>query len=166
MAEAFAPALDFALAEFVACGAPADTLLPVLTGLAARGVDDNRQLVEQAFAKTIGAGKCVPATIGRLATAIGGLKAGYLNAYHSTVGDAAAAAETRPMIDELLDRGRPLLGTVGNPRPRLCAANCPLDRRKRRRPGRRGHRWCIRLVGGNGIAHRALNAVTFEAVPP
>jgi len=67
LAEAFAPALDFTLAEFVACGAPADRLLPILTGLSARGVEDNRQLVEQAIAKSVGNRMFVPATVGRLA---------------------------------------------------------------------------------------------------
>jgi hypothetical protein len=158
LAEAFAPALDFALAEFEACGAPAELLLPVMTGLAARGVEDNRQLVEQSISRTIGKHMFTPAAVSRLSTAIGGLKAAFLNAYHQT-----AASETRPLVDELLLRGRPLLEQWEARGPGLLvqiarsteegvvaeAAEVTL---------------VYPLVGGNGLAHRSINTVSFEAV--
>jgi len=158
LAEAFAPALDFMLAEFVTCGVPADRLLPILTGLAARGVDDNQQLVEQAIAKSIGRAKFGPATIRRLAAAIGGMKAAFRNAYRATAND-----DSRPLVDVLLDRGRPLLAqwethgrgmltqVARSTEENVIAASAEVV-------------LVYPLVGGNGIAQRALNVVTFEAV--
>jgi hypothetical protein len=158
LAEAFAPALEFALAEFVACGAPAERLLSILTGLAARGADDNRQLVEQAIAKSIGRGMFMPATIGRLATAIGGMKAAFLNAYRATAADGS-----RPLVDELLDRGRPLLEQWETHGRGLLAQ---IARSTEESVVTAGAEVVLvyPLVGGNGFAHRALNVVTFEAV--
>lgn len=158
LAEAFVPSLDFALAEFETCGAPADLLLPLMTGLAARGVEDNRQLVEQSFARLVGRNKLSPAIASRLATTIGGLKAAFLNAYHQTL-----AHDSRPLVDELLLRGRPLLEQWEARGPGLLrqiarsteetilvdAAEVTL---------------VYPIVGGNGIAHRAVNTVSFEAV--
>jgi hypothetical protein len=158
LAEAFVPSLDFALSEFEICGAPAGLLLPVMTGLAARGVEDNRQLVEQSFARLVGKNKVSPATASRLATGIGGLKAAFLNAYHQTL-----AHDSRPLVDELLLRGRPLLEQWEARGPGLLrqiarstdeailvdAAEVTL---------------VYPIVGGNGIAHRAVNTVSFEAV--
>jgi hypothetical protein len=159
LAEAFAPALDFALAEFVACGAPADRLLPILTALAARGADDNRQLVEQAIAKTVGRGMFVPATIGRLATSIGGLKAAFQNAYRATV-----AADSPPLVDELTVLGRPLLAQWEAHGPGLLSQ---IARSTEQNVVAAGAEVVLvyPLVGGNGFAYRALNAVTIEATP-
>jgi hypothetical protein len=158
MAEAFAPAVDLTLAEFAACGAPADRLLPILTGLASRGVDDNRQLIEQGLAKLVGRQSTVAALVGRLAGAMSGLKAAYQNAYRTI-----ATTDSRPLVDELLLRGRPLLEQWEARGPGLLlqiarsieenvvAASAEVA-------------LVYPLVGGNGIAHRSLNAVTFEAV--
>lgn len=158
LAAAFAPALDFALAEFESCGAPTDLLLPMMTGLAARGVEDNRQLVEQSFARLVGKGSLSPAIASRLATNVGGLKAAFLSAYDQTL-----AHDSRPLVDELLLRGRPLLEQWDARGPGLLlqiarsteetiavdAAEVTL---------------VYPIVGGNGIAHSAVNTVSFEAV--
>jgi hypothetical protein len=159
LVDAFAPAYDFALGEFVACNAMPEVLLPVLTGLAARGVDDNRQLVEQAFAKTIGnRSTASPATINRLATAIGGLKAAYFNAYHAT-----AAAESRPLVDELLARGQPLVEQWES-HGRGLVLQIARSTEETVVPSAAEITLVYPLVGGHGLAHRTLNAVTFEAV--
>ena len=158
LAEAFAPALDFALAEFVTCGAPADLLLPVMTGLAARGVDDNRQLVDLSFARLIGKKGLAPASASRLATAIGGLKAAFLSAYHQTCAD-----DSRPLVDELLLRGRPLLEQWEARGPGLLLQ---IARSTEENIAAEAAEVALvyPLVGGNGIAHRAVNTVSFEAV--
>ncbi|MGD9636048.1 MAG: hypothetical protein AB7G28_18035 [Pirellulales bacterium] len=158
LAEAFVPSLDFALAEFETCRVPADVLLSVMTGLAARGVEDNRQLVEQSVARLIGKNSLNAAATSRIATAVGGLKAAFLSAYHQTIAD-----DSKPLVDELLLRGRPLLEQWEARGPGLLrqiarsteesiavdAAEVTL---------------VYPIIGGNGIAHRAVNTVSFEAV--
>ena len=158
LAEAIAPAIGVVLAEFAACGAPADRLLPILTGLATRGVEDNRQLIEQGLAKLVGSRSSLTASTGRLAGAIGGLEAAYQNAYRTTV-----AADAPDLVDELSLRGRPLLEqwkTRGSglllhiarsTEENVIAAAAEVA-------------LVYPLVGGHGIAFRSLNAVTFEAV--
>lgn len=158
LAEAFVPALDFALAEFVACGVPADLLLPIMTGLAAHGVEDNRQLVELSFARLIGEKSLVPASASRLATALGGLKAAFLSAFHQTCAD-----ESRPLVDELLLRGRPLLEQWEARGPGLLLQ---IVRSTEEKVAAEAAEVTLvyPLVGGNGFAHRAVNTVSFEAV--
>jgi hypothetical protein len=158
LAKAFAPAVGIALAELAACGAPADRLLPILTGLATRGVEDNRQLIEQGVTKFVGSRSSLTASAGRLAGAIGGLEAAYQNAYRSTV-----ATDSRPLVDELSFRGRPLLEqweargsglllhVARSTEENVIAAGAEVA-------------LVYPLVGGHGIAHPSLNAVTFEAV--
>ena len=96
LAEAFAPAADILLAEFAACNAPTNRLLPMLTALAARGVDDNRQLVEQALTKLVGGRSPLATATARLAGAVGGLKAAFHQAYR-----AIASDDSRSLADEL-----------------------------------------------------------------
>lgn len=158
LAEAFVPSLEFALAEFDTCRAPADLLFPIMTGLAARGVEDNRQLVEQSFARLIGKDKLRPEAASRLATAVGGLKAAFLNAYHQTIAD-----DSKPLVDELLLRGRPLLEQWEARGPglvrqiaRSTEENIVVDAAE--------VTLVYPIVGAGGIAHRAVNTVTFEAV--
>jgi hypothetical protein len=160
LAEAFAPAVDMLLAEFAACTAPADRLLPLLTGLASRGVDDNRQLVEQALTKLFGRlGDRSPlsASVGRLAGAIAGVKVAYQTAYGKAAGDS------RPLVDELALRSRPLVEQWESRGPGLLlqlarsteeivlVANAEIA-------------LVYPFVGGHGMAHHQLNCVTFEAV--
>jgi hypothetical protein len=158
LAEAFAPAADMLLAEFAASNAPADRLLPVLTALAARGVNDNRQLVEQAIAKVAGSRSPLTASIGRLAGAVAGLKAAFHQAYRSIASD-----DSRSLADELLLRGQPLADEWQARGPgillqiaRLTEENVLAEAAE--------ISLAYPLVGGNGMAHRSLNAVTIEAV--
>ncbi len=158
LAEAFAPALDVTLAEFTVCNAPANRLLPLFTGLAARGVEDNRQLIEQGLAKLVGSRSPLAASVGRLAGAIGGLKAGFQNAYRTI-----ATTDSRPLVDELSLRGRPL---VEQWEARGRGLLLQIARSTEENVVAAGAEVALvyPLVGGNGIAHRLLNAVTFEAV--
>ena len=125
LAEAFAPAVEMVLAEFEACQAPADRLLPILTGLAARGVDDNRQLVEQAITKLVGSRSplsCIGRTTGR--------------------GDRRFESRVSPGLPRHDRRRFALAGrrtaaprpaarrTVGDPRPRHAARRSPVRPRK------------------------------------
>jgi len=158
LAEAFAPGVESALAEFAACGAEADRWLPTLTGLAASGVEGNRQLVDQTITKLMGGRASADALAGRLAGCLAGLKAAFQNAYRET-----ASAAAKPLVDELLMRGRPLA-----------------EQWEARGPGMLWHvarateegvlaeRADLVLVypvlGGHGLAHLPVNAVTFEAV--
>lgn len=158
LAAAFAPAVEVLLAEFAACGAAAEQLLPMLTGLAARGVEDNRQLVEQALTKTVGSRSPLAASLGRLAGAIGGLEAGFQNAYR-----AVAGADAPPPVDEVAQRGRwlieqwetngsgLLLQIARSTDATVIAATAEVA-------------LVYPLVGGHGAACRPLNSVTLEAV--
>ncbi len=161
LAEAFAPAVDVVLAEFEACTAPADRLLPLLTGLSSRGIDDNRQLFEQALTKLFGRlsdRSPMSASLGRLAGAVAGLKAAFQTAYGKT-----AASESRLLVDELAIRSRPLLEQWESRGPGLLVqlarsteenvlvANAEIA-------------LVYPFVGGHGMSHRQLNCVTFEAV--
>ena len=158
LAEAYWPAVEFALAEFTACGAAAERWLPMLTGLAASGVEGNRQLVDQTITKLMGGGGPNAALAGRLTGCVAGLKAAFQQAYRD-----ASSANAAPLVDELLLRGRPLV-----------------EQWEARGPGMLWHvarsteegvlaeRADVVLVypvvGGHGLAHLPVNAVTFEAV--
>jgi hypothetical protein len=158
LAAAFAPGVEMVLAEFDACQAPTDRLLPILTGLAARGVDDNRQLVEQAITKLFGSRSPLSSSAGRLAGAIGGLKAAFHQAYRGTTGD-----DSRSLADELLLRGRPLVEQWETRGPGMLLA---IARSTEENVLVQAAEIALAypIVGGNGMAHRSLNAVTIEAV--
>ncbi len=161
LGEAFAPAVEMAISEFEVCGAPADQLLPLLAGLAARGVDDNRQLIQQALTKLHGRlsdGSPLSASIGRLAGAVAGLKAAFLNAFA-----ANSAGDPKPLIDELTHRGRPLLDHWETRGRGLLLQLARSTEENVLAPGAEVA-LVYPIVGGNGISHRSLNAVTFEAV--
>lgn len=160
LAEAFAPAADMLLAEFAACNAPTDRLLPMITALAARGVDDNRQLVDQAVTKLVGSRSPLAASTVRMAGAVGGLKSAFHQAYR-----AIASDESRSLADELVLRGRPLVDQWQSRGPgmllqiaRLTEENVLTEAAE--------ISLAYPLVGGNGMAHCSLNAVTIEAVLP
>jgi hypothetical protein len=159
LAEAFAPAVDMLLAEFAACTAPADRLLPLLTGLASRGVDENRQLVEQALTKLFGRlGDRSPmsASVGRLAGAIAGVKAAFQTAYSKT-------ADSRPLVDELSLRSRPLLEQWESRGPGLLL-QLARSTEENVLVSNAEVALVYPFVGGHGMAHHPLNCVTFEAV--
>lgn len=158
LAEAFAPAADMLLAEFEACNAPADRLLPLLAALAARGVDDNRQLVEQAITKLAGSRSPLAASTVRLAGAVAGLKAAFHQAYRAVTAD-----DSRPLADELLLRGRPLADEWNSRGPGMLLQIARATEQNVL-PEAAEVSLAYPLVGGNGMAHRALNAVTIEAV--
>ena len=158
LAEAFAPAVDFALAEFAACGVPAERWLPMLTGLAASGVEGNRQLADQTITKLMGGGGPNAALAGRLAGCVAELKAAFQSAYRET-----APSADRPLVDELLLRGRPLVEQWEARGPgMLWHVNRSTEE------GVLAERADVvlvyPLVGGHGLAHLPINAVTFEAV--
>jgi hypothetical protein len=154
--ESFSPALDTAIAEFVACDVPADRLLPIMTGLAARGVDDNRQLVEQAITKIAGSRSAWMASAGRLAGVVGGLKAAFQSTYRSL------AADSRPLADELALRSRPLVA-AWEARCRALLLQLARSTEENVLASTAEIAIIFPVVGGHGIAHRSLNAVTFEA---
>jgi hypothetical protein len=158
LAEAFAPAVDFAQSEFATCGVPADRWFPKLLALSASGVESNQQLVDQTIAKLSGRGSAAHAFAGRLAGCIGGLKSAYQTAYRET-----ASADAPPLVDELLLRGRPLaeqweargpgmlwhLGKLTDDGLLVEQANVVLVQP---------------ILGGHGMAHLKFNVVTLEAV--
>lgn len=158
LAEAFAPAADVLLAEFAACQAPPDRLLPLLTALAARGVDDNRQLVEQAITKLVGSRSSLAVSVGRLTGAISGLKAAFHQAYRASASDDAPS-----LAEQLLLRGRPLADEWQTRGPGLLLQIARLTEKNVLAEAAEIS-LAYPLVGGNGLAHRSLNAVTIEAV--
>lgn len=158
LADAFAPALEIARSEFDAAKLPVTPFLSQLAALSASGVEDNRRLVEQACAKIIGRGTPQTALTSRLASTVGGLRAAFLAAYRAT-----SLSDNRELVDELLLRGRPLMEQWDARGPGLLA-----QIRRSTEENLLVENATITLVhpvlGGHGLAHRALNTITFEAV--
>jgi hypothetical protein len=158
LVEEFAPAVEFVAAEFATCGVAADPLMPLMTGLAASGAENNRQLVEQSILRLFGKERASGAPLDRLAGCVSGMRSAFQKAYSSPSDDRAAA-----LVDELLLRGRPLqelweargpgmLHFVG----KLTESDVLAERAS--------VVLVYPVVGGHGIAHRPLNTVSFEAV--
>jgi len=87
------------------------------------------------------------------------MKAAYQSAYRSTV-----AADSLPLVDELLVRGRPLLDQWKT-RGRGLLLQIARSTEENVIAVAAEVVLVYPLVGGNGIVHRSLNAATFEAVP-
>jgi hypothetical protein len=158
LAAAFAPGVELALGEFAACGVPADRWLPTLTGLAASGVEGNRQLVDQTITKLAGSGAPAGALAGRLAGCLAGLKAAFQEAYRDT-----AIAGAAPLVDELLLRGRPLAAQWEARGPGMLW-HIARSTEEGVLAERADVVLVYPLVGGHGLAHLPVNTVTFEAV--
>ncbi len=158
LAEAFAPAVAHLLTELAIAGVSTNRFLTTLTKISASGVEDNRQLVSQALGKLIGRNTPVDALIGRLGSLIGGLKAAFYNAYRTTT-----TVDAPNLVDELLLRGRPLVAQWEARGPGLL-----LQLGRTAEKSLLVENACIvlvyPLVGGNGLAHQAVNAISFEAV--
>jgi hypothetical protein len=158
LGEAYAPVVAVALGELETCGVPPEPMLAVLAGLAAAGVDDSRQLVEQALRKLAGIGDTANPFIGRLAGAVSGLKSGFQNAHRAT-----AANESSELVDELLLRGRPIFEQWDARGPGMLDQIARSTEERVLVP-RADVVLVYPLVGGHGVAHRTVNVVTFEAV--
>jgi hypothetical protein len=160
LADAFAPSLEIARSEFDAAKLPVTPFLAQLAALSASGVEDNRRLVEQACAKIIGRSAPQSALTSRLASTVGGLRAAFLSAYRTTSSPNANSPE---LVDELLLRGRPLMEQWDARGPGLLA-----QIRRNTEENLLVENATITLVhpilGGHGLAHRAFNTITFEAV--
>jgi hypothetical protein len=133
-------------------------MLTVLAGLAAAGVDDSRQIVEQALRKLAGISDAASPFIGRLAGAVSGLKAGFQNAYRAT-----ASNDSPELVDELLLRGRPIFEQWEARGPGMLHQIARLTEELVLVP-RADVVMVYPIVGGHGIAHRAVNVITLEAV--
>lgn len=160
LAAAFSPAIEIARAEFEAAKLPVTPFFFQLTALSSSGVEDNRHLVEQACAKIIGRGAPQAAQTSRLAGTVGGLRAAFLSAYRTTSSPASNPPE---LVDELLLRGRPIMEQWEARGPGLLA-----QIRRNIEENLLVENATITLVhpilGGHGLAHRAFNTITFEAV--
>ena len=162
LAEAFAPAIEVVRAEFEAAKLPVAPLFAQFTALAASGVEDNRRLVEQAWAKVLGRGAPQAMLLGRLAGTLGGLRAAFLAAYRANANVEQEHFE-QELVDELLLRGRPIMEQWEARGPGLLA-----QIRRNSEENLLVENAVIALVhpilGGHGLAHRAFNTVTFETV--
>jgi hypothetical protein len=174
LAATFAPAIEVARAEFEAAKLPTDRLFAQLTALSAAGAEDNRRLIEQAIAKTVGPSPSLTASANRLASTLGGLRAAFLTAYRSTAVPNHTELEDRELVDELLLRGRPLMEQWEARGPGLLAQIRRSLNTNHTSPSNDADENLLveyatitlvyPILGGHGLAHRSVNTVTFEAV--
>jgi hypothetical protein len=160
LAAAFAPAIEITRSEFEAAKLPVTPFFAQLTSLSASGVEDNRHLVEQACAKIIGRSAPQAAQASRLASTVGGLRAAFLSAYRAA---ASSFPDSPPLVDELLLRGRPIMEQWEARGPGLLAQirrNCEENLLVENATITLVHP----ILGGHGLAHRAFNTITYEAV--
>ncbi len=131
------------------CGLPADTTLPELVSLAA-DYENNRQLVEMAGTRTLGAGALNASSISLLAGCLSDLEAAWLRVAPNLVDELAVRG--RPLREQWEARGPGLLRAVA----RLAGEDfvAPSAEVVLTSP----------VVGGHGRAHLRNNRVTLEAV--
>ena len=143
------PATEEMLRELNACGLASGTTLPLLVGLAAE-CENNRQLIELAVRRTVGAGAVGELAVSRLAGCIADLEAAWLRQQPTLVDELAVRG--RPLREQWEARGPGLLGSMR----KLTVENfiAPAAEVVLVSP----------FVGGYGRAHLLSNRVTLEAV--
>lgn len=150
LAEVLEPAVKELSVELRACGLSSDSTLLLLSGLAS-GYENNRQLMEVAATRMLGAGALSEAPLSRLTACAAQLE--------------GALLRDRPeLVDELAVRGRPL-------REQWEARGPGLLRQAARLVGDEDFLvsdaevvLVAPLVGGHGSAHLKSNRIAFEAV--
>ncbi len=143
------PAADALCSELQACGFDVDGALPLLVDLSS-DYENNRQLIEMAAKRVLGARALSEAAILRLAGSVADLEASWLR-------------EQPGLVEELSVRGRPLREQWEARGPGLLKVITKLTDDHFLAPSAEVV-LVSPVVGGHGRAHLPSNRVTFEAV--